>query len=420
MAKYTLSRPALPAQIEFVETEAQFPAMVAGFGSGKTEGGIMRLLKKKIEQRHLPVADYLPTYGLINDIILPRLETIFTNARLPYQYNQQRKTMSVRGYGQIIFRTLDNPDKIVGYEVADSIVDELDTLPIEKAKKAWRQIIARNRAKKTNGQKNTVGVVTTPEGFRFVHEQWVTIAPAGYQIIKASTYDNIFLPEGYIDGLLATYPPELIMAYLNGDFVNLNGKTVYSNFERHRNATDRVTTANHELHIGLDFNVGNMSAVIHIIDDETLFAVDEIGGALDTPEMIELIRARFPVAQYPNIYVYPDASGGSRKTNNASATDIQLLNGAGFIVDAPQTNPAVRDRVLTMQHLFLSKGRTRYFVNIERCKKYVESLEQQVYNDAGAPDKTGGFDHFPDAGGYLCHRRFGLQNLVNGRIVRQW
>ena len=49
------------------------------------------------------------------------------------------------GYGQIIFRSMDAPQRIVGYQVADSFVDELDTMKLDDAAYAWRQIVARCR-----------------------------------------------------------------------------------------------------------------------------------------------------------------------------------------------------------------------------------------------------------------------------------
>jgi hypothetical protein len=97
-------------------------------------------------------------------------------------------------------RTMDNPSRIVAYEVADSIADELDTLTVDKARDVWNKIIARNRQKKPDGSLNTVGVATTPEGFRFVYERWQKNPAPGYRLIKATTMSNAAnLPDGYID-----------------------------------------------------------------------------------------------------------------------------------------------------------------------------------------------------------------------------
>ena len=141
------ARGSLP-QANFVNAADQFPAFVGGFGSGKTDAGIKRALKLKFQHPDQDVAYYLPTYDLVRMIGYPRFTGILNDAQVEYGLNKSEHVISIKGKGNIIFRTLDNPDRIVGYEVADSIVDELDTLKQDDAEHAWRQIIARNRQKK--------------------------------------------------------------------------------------------------------------------------------------------------------------------------------------------------------------------------------------------------------------------------------
>ena len=43
-------------QADFVEATEQFPAMVAGFGAGKSHAGIWRAIIKKLQYRSLNVA----------------------------------------------------------------------------------------------------------------------------------------------------------------------------------------------------------------------------------------------------------------------------------------------------------------------------------------------------------------------------
>ena len=142
---------------------------------------------------------------------------------------------------------------IVGYEVAHSILDELDTLPMDKAREVWNKVIARNRQKCS--MQNTVAVATTPEGFRFVYERWVKNPAPGYVIYKARTADNAAnLPPDYIQNLQNTYSSSLLAAYLDGEFVNLNAGSVYPEFDRALNATDETINPDEVLHIGMDFN----------------------------------------------------------------------------------------------------------------------------------------------------------------------
>lgn len=107
--------------------------------------------------------------------------------------------------------------------------------------------------------------------------------------------------------------------------------------------------------------------------------------------------------------MYPDASGGSRKSVNASETDIALLRAAGFSVVATAANPPVKDRINAMNAMFCNaQGERRYLVNAETCPTYADHLEQQVWNDQGEPDKSAGNDHTNDAAGYYIHSKFPL------------
>jgi hypothetical protein len=387
-------------QFEFVSAPEQFPCFVGGFGSGKTHAAINRAIALKLRYPRQNVAYYLPTYDLVRNIGYPRFAEALDNLSLPHKINRSDAVVEFGQWGQVIFRTMDTPDRIVGYEVADSIVDELDTLPIEKARDVWNKVISRNRQKKPDGALNTVGVATTPEGFRFVYERWHKSPAAGYRLIKARTESNAkHLPQGYIDSLRASYPSNLLAAYLEGEFVNLTSGSVYPHFDRVLNASREEIKPTEPLHIGLDFNVGKMAAVVHVLRNDKPHAVLEYTDVFDTPAMIKLIQARH---QGHSIFVYPDASGRSRKSNNASESDLTLLTNAKFRVMVNHSNPAVKDRVLSVNKLLEARD---YRVNPDACPSLVESLERQAYDKNGEPDKTSGFDHINDAAGYfVCYR----------------
>lgn len=390
-------------QFEFVTTDAPFPAMVAGYGSGKTFAGVSRAFRLKKQYPKQSVGYYLPTYPLINDIAVPRFEEFLSDKGIRFTYNKTDKVLKLKNMGKIIFRTMDKPERIIGYEHADAIVDELDTLPMDKAADVWRKIKARNREKKPDGKANTIGVATTPEGYRFVYERWERKPVNGHSIIRASTYSNAHnLPDDYIQDLLNEYPAQLIQAYINGEFVNLTNSAVYSEFDRVKCATLATVGDQDILRIGMDFNVGKMAAVVHVIRDGVAYAVDEFTGLLDTPEMITNLKLVYPNHK---IIVYPDASGDSRKTVNASATDIALLRQAGFKVFVNRKNPFVKDRILSFNVLIKSG---KYKVNAERCPELVEGLEKQAYDEKGEPDKSSGFDHINDAAGYFVAYEFGI------------
>lgn len=388
-------------QRAFATCREPFPAFVGGFGSGKTAAAIARAMALKAHFRTCDIAYYLPTYPLVEDIAFRRFPELCERKGWAYRLNKQSAYMEFPGAGRIVFRTMEQPHRIVGYEVAHSVVDELDTLPTDKAREVWNKIIARNRQK--CGMPNTVAVATTPEGFRFVYERWKKAPAPGYVLFHAKTEDNAAnLPPDYIANLRASYPSNLLAAYLDGQFVNLASGTVYSEFDRALNASRETIRLDEPLHVGMDFNVGQMAAVVFVLRDGEPHAVEEATGLLDTPAMIAELKRRFPAHR---LHIYPDASGQARKSNNASESDLSLLRAANFAVLANPSNPAVKDRVLSMNQMIHSDGKRRLKINIDGCPGFVEGLEKQAYAKTGEPDKTAGLDHVIDAGGYfICHK----------------
>jgi hypothetical protein len=400
-------------QRAFVTSKAPYPAFVGGFGSGKTAAAMARAMALKVMCREQSIAYYLPTYPLIQDIAFERFPELCERKGWAFKLNRQDAVMEFPGAGRIVFRNMEQPDRIVGYEVAHSLVDEIDIMATAKARQAWNKIIARNRQK--CGMPNTVGVATTPEGFKFVYDRWDRNPAPGYELFRADTEENAAnLPDGYIDNLKASYPPNLLLAYLQGRFVNLTQGSVYAEFDRTENGSTETAKPDDPLHIGMDFNVGKMAAVVHVLRDGDPHAVDEFTGILDTPAMISAIKSRF---EGHSILVYPDASGSSRKTNNASESDLSLLRKAKFQVLANPSNPAVKDRVTAMNLMIHSEGKRRYRVNADKCPVLVECLEKQAYDKNGEPDKAGDLDHSPDAAGYFVSYRYPIQGRELRRIA---
>lgn len=385
----------MPHQDDFMYSEAVHTGLVGGFGCGKSFIGVLKTVGKKLEYPGIDVAYYLPSYGLIKDIAFPKFKEVLSSHNIKYKLHETDKEFQTP-FGKIIMRTTANPEMIVGYEVGYSCIDEADVPPKDKMSKAFVNIVARNRVKLPDGKENQTDFVSTPEGFKFLYEFFVKNTAPNRRLIKGKTIDNPHLPENYIETLQQVYTNEQLEAYLNGEFVNLTAGTVYRNFDRNENHSDREIEPNDKLHIGMDFNVGNMNAIIHVIDGKEPIAVDEITGAFDTPDIIQKIKNKFPKH---TIVIYPDASGKNRNTSGTS--DINLLKQGRFIVKTLSKNPAVRDRVNTMNSSFLNaKGERLYKVNTNNCPQYTECLEKQAYKN-GEPDKTNGFDHANEAGGYF-------------------
>jgi hypothetical protein len=414
-AMQTLRIKATQPQARFLASQAKYPLFCGGFGSGKSEAMANRAMMDAAEASDAMIGLYAPTYDLVRLITAARMQQKLSEHGIRYNYNQSENVIytSNTQFGDFILRTLDNPARIVGYQTYRSHVDELDTLRPNHARTVWNQILARTRQVPKGMTPETVfnrvSAYTTPEGFKFCHDRWVKNASDLYQIVKASTYSNPYLPKDYIESLKASYPAQLIAAYIEGEFVNLTSGAVYPDFDRRQNACYTTATATEQIHVGMDFNVNNMSAAVVVIRDGEPHFVNELTGIRDTPAMIEAVAELYGKDR---VTIYPDASGRNASSKGASLTDIALLR-AHFTVYAKKQNPRIKDRVLAV-NVKISKRELR--VNVDHCPELANGLEQQAYDKNGMPDKTAGVDHVLDAAGYVIHWLFPIERPSSGII----
>ena len=393
-------------QAAFLRMPNKFRAFVGGFGSGKTWVGSTAQCAHYWQVPRVNQGYFAPTYPHIRDIFYPTIEEVAHGMSLRVKVregNHEVDFYSGRTYrGTTICRSMEHPSRIIGFKIGRAMIDEFDVMEPAKALQAWRKIIARLRwADAANG----ADVATTPEGFRTTHKLFVADVAekpekaANYGLVQASTRANARnIPADYIPTLLETYPAELVSAYIDGQFCNLTTGTVYRCYDRLRCASAEVIKPGEPLFIGMDFNVGKMAATVYVQRPNGWHAVAELRDVFDTPAMIRAIVERWRVAGAEHrIVVYPDASGAGRKTVDASKSDIALLQQAGFEVKAHGTNPAVRDRILSVNKQF---ERGRLWVNPRTCPTVASNLEKQAYDANGEPDKKSGFDHQNDATGY--------------------
>jgi hypothetical protein len=379
---------------------------VGGFGSGKTFVGCLDLLIFAGNHPGTVQGYFGTTYSAIRDIFYPTLEEAAFLLGFTVHIKPSIKEIDIYRagfyYGTIICRSMDNPASIVGFKIARAMVDELDTLPKNKAKAAWDKIIARLRLK-IDGVINGVGVATTPEGYLFVHSRFADRPKKSYSMVQASTYENLKnLPDDYIDSLYETYEPELVDAYVLGRFVNLKSGNVYKNYKRKVHESNETIQEKEPLRIGCDFNVGKQAATIYAMRDNRegrdkpreWHAVAEMVDMLDTPHMIEKINNE--LAGH-DITIYPDASGRNRSSKDAYKTDIALLEIAGYDVRVNNKNPYINDRVHSVNRAF---SQMYLFVNSKTAPTVSKCFEQQGWDDNGLPDKKSGHDHQNDASGY--------------------
>lgn len=136
-------------QCEFLALPNKNRAFVGGFGSGKTYVGCMGTCAHHLVHPRVPTGYFAPTYPLIRDIFYPTIDEVAYEFGMRTEVRTSDKEVhfySGRRYrGTTICRSMEKPETIIGFKVGHALVDELDTMPTEKALLAWRKILARLR-----------------------------------------------------------------------------------------------------------------------------------------------------------------------------------------------------------------------------------------------------------------------------------
>lgn len=381
--------------------------IAAGYGSGKTLGLCAKAVQLAILNPGVVGCVLEPTGPMLRDIWIRKFDDFLDRFQIPYTFRASPLPEYVlhlpEGDTPVIARSLENFRRIVGPDWAWALADEIDTVQAGIAQRAYEKIVGRIRV----GRVNQLGFVSTPEGFGWHYKTFGApdaIGTLSRRLIRMRSQDNPHLPASYLDSLRERYTGPMLKAYMEGIYVNLTSGQVYDRFSRDHHVRPLADPLQplEPLIIGVDFNVGNMHAAILVRRGAAIHCIGEVAGAHDTDDLARQLVDRYP--GHPMLG-YPDASGANRSTNS-SLSDIGILEQWGIVNRAPKANPAVRDRVMTMQAMLLNaKGETRLWISPE-CKHTIECLERQAYNDKGEPDKDNGYDHANDALGYPIHAIF--------------
>jgi len=392
--------------------------MCGGLGSGKSEAATLRLVHLVTQDPGIDVSHFFPSYRLAKRRGFNGTVNHLKKLGLKFIVNKSDLTIFIPQLGSTIYlETYHDPDAIIAYEISHAVIDELDTVSYETAEHVWRKVTERVRQKCTHKSGNTIGCVTTPDhgtsGFCYATWGEGQNVDDGYHYIKAGTRSNSFLPEGYVDQIAKNYDPIMFEAFIHGGWVSFTQNKIYHFFDRTKHDTDRTITAfDTLLHIGLDFNVGGCCAVVFVVENNNIIAVDEF-TSYDTRDFVNNL-SRYAGKK---IIVYPDASGGSRHTN-ATESDLSIITRSGFQVLAHSSNPSVRDRINAVNGLLANN---RIKINTSKCQNLTNALETQGYTERGEPEKWSkhpATDDWTDAAGYMINHKYPVRiNTTRTAIV---
>jgi hypothetical protein len=398
-------------QTEVIYDKSRFRVLITGRRFGKTFLAINELAKfaSKPNQKVWYVA---PTYRQAKAICWNVLKEKMIHHKWVKNINHSDLTITLKNNSQITLRGSDNEQSLRGVGLNFLCIDEFADVNAD----AWYEVL-RPTLSDTKGHALFCG---SPRGFGNwsyelfkqgeTNKDWASFK---YTTLEGGQVDDSEIEQAKQDLDIRTFQQEY-----EATFVNYSGM-IYYNFNRQKNIVDKYDKDAGVLHIGLDFNVDPMSAVICIIVNEIIIVVDEIQiYSSNTQEMCEEIKTRY---QNKKIVVYPDPSARQRKTSAGGFTDLSILKNAGFDVKCKNTAPLIRDRINAVNAKLKNvNGKNSLFI-VKSCKNVIKSIERQIYKEGThVPDKDSGYDHMNDALGYLIEFNFPLRRNFVANPVKRW
>lgn len=212
--KLSMEMPMSRAQYNFRHSQALYRAFMGGRGAGKSFIGAYDLLRRAQPGRLYGV--YAPSFPMMRDA------TQRSFMQLARQFNYLREfkrsdNQAVLGNGaEILFRSLDDPERARGPNLSGATIDEASLVP----KEAFDIIIA---ALREGGEQGWLSATFTPKGKSHWTYDTFGQAKSDTELFRARTADNPFLPAGFSDTIARQYTSQLAAQELAGEFIDIEG-----------------------------------------------------------------------------------------------------------------------------------------------------------------------------------------------------
>ena len=386
------------------DDSARFRVVVAGRRFGKTFLAINELAKfaRFPNRRCLYIAT---TFRQAKSVIWEDLKDILYAKNWIRKTNESELTLVLVNGSTITLRSSENKDALRGTKYDFIALDEIADMHPD----TWFSVL-RPTLSDTGGHALFIG---SPKGRNHFYDLWVQgSAQEDWSSHQYTTIQGGHVPEEEIEAAKRDLDSRRFEQEYEAKFVDNNQIVFYAFSEDNMVVKPILPEARTPLHIGMDFNISPMSAVIaqKNKDDIHIFDEIEIWGS-NTYEMVKEIKNRY--GSHRQMYVYPDASGAQRRTSAGGITDHIILKNSGFELKVGSINPSVKDRIASVNSVCKSNdGVVRLTVD-PKCKKVIESLRKQVYKEGTRQPEKSGYDHMCDALGYLCNNLYPVKQNIN-------
>ena len=404
----------LPTQERFHLNKKKFRLFRGGYGSGKTLAGNHEALRLSLQ--------YPGNFGLIARQTYQQLEdstmrTFFEQACPPQLirfYNKQSKHLYLFNGSEIIFRSLDNPEKFKSDEFGFFYIDEAS----ECTEEAFKFLMGRLRRNSMPSEALCGFMTSNPVNVtHWLYKYFVVDSREDFEEFHAPTYENkANLPENYIESLEKNYPANWAKKYLNGDWgFTEGGQPVFTNFREDQHVKDLKYITEMPVYVGIDFGFRRPAAVFTQIDDKDRWVIlkefmpENITVHEFAKRIIEIENKDFPLASR---FVHFGDPACNQTSDKSEKTSAEIMRDYQISVFSRKTSPITRIEIIQKRLHTLSEDTPSLLINRE-CKSLTDAFAGGYHYDDKRPDepvKDGFYDHLVDALGYACVNLFSAKD----------
>lgn len=396
-------------QTDIFTSSARFRTVVAGRRFGKTFLSTIEILRAAIGGKNRNVWYIAPTYSSAKEIAWNMLTQTIPEEYI-YKTNETALTIKLINGSAIALKGAEKPNNLRGRALDFVVLDEFADMRPE----TWSEVI---RPSLSDRQGSCI-FIGTPKGRNHFYDIWADALTGkdNWESFQYTTIDGGNVPPDEIEQAKNDLDIRTFNQEYCAEFVTYSGLIYYA-FSRELSVIN-VDDNGGTLHIGMDFNIDPMSAVVCLRHGQDLQVIDELVlYGSNTDEVVAEIKDRYPNR---NIIIYPDPASRQRKTSAGGRTDLSILQNAGFSVKAKKAHPLVRDRINAVNSRLLSGDGERHLFVSPKCKQTIKSLERQTYKEGTSIPNKDGFDHMNDALGYLVEYLFPIRTEYNTPQPTRW
>lgn len=395
----------------FRDTRTFLLFVEAGAGSGKSHEAVMKMFKLSKMNAGVAGGVLVPDYAMFQRDIHSIVEAKSIECGFDLGWNGQKHFYRfpwTKGARTWVFSA---DTKFPGANLGWGVVNEFSIIPLPQIEEFVER---RVRLRCPRPQIELVGTPDDPFGWL---EEYTAKWKGEHEcrFIHGSTSLNSHnLRQGYVEKMRKNLDPLQFKLWFEGKRVIFNPEAFY--YAYHHGCRRKLERRKDVLvHVGLDFNVGNMHAVMgHIVGDgdsrraEWFHEIQVKVNQNDTEEMGKAIIAWNNGKTY-DLLVTCDSSGKARKTVGDS--DVQVLKKLGLKVRYRMSNPPIRGRQLRACGLMANKAGTtpRLLVDPKACPildKDLQKCKQDKSDFTKVRDAEGIYTHSSDAMDYVLEWEF--------------